>query len=364
MNRKRDPKGIPTGGEFATEGRAESSVELVDHAGSITEEAGVPSLAPFLRQAAGDWGGTVEEMDAQWAGELFYEHFYDSPQKVANELMEYGHDPVPMTDDEALAHIESFSGQFPRATELVRVAFDRDELPADRVHALNPSTAEKIEHGIAEQVQTDIEMDMADGSCRSCGVRNDDGEGSDGLCGNCADREEGDSDEDEGDGDDEPDEVEEAEDRADSAIDRSLRDGAQQRRIASDPATDRLTSIDADEAYRTSALGVARAGFEIGARLRAEEGFNVNTASLEYQQLLTTADTSDFYPVIGAPAKGENPAYSRLAMVATPMSTTDSPDGYLRVVMVNVDTGEDVGAFTMAKPEGTSVTRAQALAAM
>lgn len=366
----REPAGIPTGGQFATGARTEVDVELPDHISTICEDAGVPSLAPFLREAAGDWGGSVEQMDYERAEELFHKHFYDAPKKAADELIEYSRGPRAMPGE--AEHINSFRDRFPRATELVLVAYDRDELPGEYVHAADDVSMARIENGIASQVQDDIEFDIASGSCRECGVRLD-GDGYDGMCGGCADRDEGLSEYEEHLAESNPhlrdagyreflrDEQSSKDPfgqvlvRADADIDRSLREGAQQRRLASDPLSDHDTSVDADEAYRTSALGVARAGFEIESRLRAEGGANVNSASLEYQELLSSGE---FLPVVGAPAAGEDPRMARWAFVATAMSTVDEPDGYLRVAAVNVDTGEVESRGTIRASDGV-LTRAQ-----
>lgn len=185
MNRNRQPEGIPSGGQWATESKTEVSLDLPDHVDSMTEEAGVPSLGPFLRKVDDKYAPAVEQMDPEWAEDIFNQSFYDAPAQVAAQLAQR-EGTRPMTQEQANARIESLRESYPLASELVQVALDREDLPLDHVHLFNESSADHIERTTAADVLVDIEDAISDGLCSRCGKVNRDGEGTYSTCSDCA----------------------------------------------------------------------------------------------------------------------------------------------------------------------------------
>jgi hypothetical protein len=209
-------EGVSEGGQFATALAAESEMTLgqrplsdaaveearLVHINEMCEEAGYAGVMPgiyelLLDRASDDdesvMPGALEELEASEVTDGF-DQYVDEAITSSHARIISTVTPVPESDRAAVEeHITAISGEagYPGVLPgYIEAILARDEHSDEILAFAKGLTADDLDTMYNEDLGPaidDLQDDILENACTKCGASTRDGEGYDGLCGNCAD---------------------------------------------------------------------------------------------------------------------------------------------------------------------------------
>lgn len=195
------------GGEFAAKTHEEATTMVLPDTEFSTvaaqirsscEDAGLPGVMNSVFQLIFDgtdttdtlMNGYLDELSASDVTDAYNNHIGPAVDAVEDYIGGLDTHVTNASDDDAMAHGRSICEEvgFPGVmVGIIRTVVDRGET-LEQTAGLTGSDIEVMYGTIVEPAISDLEDDIRENHCSECGASLDDGEGYDGLCGNCADR--------------------------------------------------------------------------------------------------------------------------------------------------------------------------------
>lgn len=185
-------------GKFCEKPASDPGTEVLpansSHLNQVCEEAMLPIMAEMLQIVADREQvppGVFDRLTADNIEAMFWNHIGPAIDLVEYDL-KMGKPAGPDRDldpAEVEAHVAAICEQAGcnSMADVLGVVADRDEVPNGTFMRLTPEDITELYEERVELYVNDLEQELLDSSCRDCGADLEDGEGSDGWCGNCAD---------------------------------------------------------------------------------------------------------------------------------------------------------------------------------
>lgn len=189
------PRG--TAGQFVEKAAADPGTAVLDDTQTrpferACTEAGLPMMAGILRVVE-DRGSvhpeTLASLTDANVDRMYWDHIGPVVDQIEDATRSISDTTGKASASKVQSHIAAICDDagLPAMTGILQVVSDRENATGRQLLSLTSDQITAMYEEFAGPAIDDLEQELLDSSCRACGDPIDDGEGSDGYCGNCAD---------------------------------------------------------------------------------------------------------------------------------------------------------------------------------